>query len=243
MEKKGILYAVGTPIGNLKDITLRALEILKGVDLIASEDTRHTRKLLSHYDIHIPLISFYQHNEIRRVPYLIRRLKDGANVALVSKAGMPGISDPGYSLIKEAVKEEITIVPIPGPTALIVGLVASGLPTHSFVFEGFLGRKKGNRIKKLTQLKEEERTIIIYEAPHRVRRVLSEIREVLGDRQMVIGRELTKKFEEILRGRVSEIEKILEKKKPRGEFTLVIQGKEHKFRKLDPYLQFHKVTV
>ena len=228
MEKKGILYAVGTPIGNLKDITLRALEILKGADLIASEDTRHTRKLLSHYDIHIPLTSFSEHNEIRRIPYLVRRLKDGANVALVSKAGMPGISDPGYSLIKEAVKEGIIIIPIPGPTALIVGLVASGLPTHSFVFEGFLGRKKGNRVKKLTQLKEEVRTIIIYEAPHRVRKVLSEIRELLGDRQMVIGRELTKKFEEILRGRVSEIEKILEKRKPRGEFTLVIQGKRYK---------------
>lgn len=228
MDKKGILYPVGTPIGNLKDITLRALEILKGVDLIASEDTRHTRKLLSHYDIHIPLTSFNEHNEMRRVPYLIRRLKDGANVALVSKAGMPGISDPGYSLIKEAVKEGITIVPIPGPTALIVGLVASALPSHSFVFEGFLGRKKGNRIKKLTRLKEEERTIIIYEAPHRVRKVLSEIREVLGDREMAVGRELTKKFEEILRGKVSEIEKILEKKKPRGEFTLVIQGKRYK---------------
>ncbi len=228
MEKKGILYAVGTPIGNLKDITLRALEILKGVDLIASEDTRHTRKLLSHYDIHIPLTSFSEHNEIRRIPNLIRRLKEGANVALVSKAGMPGISDPGYSLIKEAVKEGIIIIPIPGPTALIIGLVASGLPTHSFVFEGFLGRKKGNRVKKLTQLKEEVRTIIIYEAPHRVRRVLSEIRELLGDRQMVVGRELTKKFEEILRGRVSEIEKILEKRKPRGEFTLVIQGKRYK---------------
>lgn len=228
MEKKGILYAVGTPIGNLKDITLRALEILKGVDLIASEDTRHTRKLLSHYDIHIPLTSFSEHNEIMRIPYLMRRLRDGANIALVSKAGMPGISDPGYSLIKEAVKEGIIIIPIPGPTALIIGLVASGLPTHSFVFEGFLGRKKGNRVKKLTQLKEEVRTIIIYEAPHRVRKVLSEIRELLGDRQMVIGRELTKKFEEILRGRVSEIEKILEKRKPRGEFTLVIQGKRYK---------------
>ena len=228
MEKKGILYPVGTPIGNLKDITLRALEILKGVDLIASEDTRHTRKLLSHYDIHVPLTSLYQHNEIKKTPYLTRRLKDGANVALVSKAGMPGISDPGYSLIKEAIKQGITIVPIPGPAALIVGLVASGLPTHSFVFEGFLGRKKGTRLKKLTLLEEEERTIVIYEAPHRVRNVLSEIREVLGDRQMVIGRELTKKFEEILRGSVSEIEKILEKRKPRGEFTLVIQGKRHK---------------
>ncbi len=225
MEKKGILYPVGTPIGNLKDITLRALEVLKGVDLIASEDTRHTRKLLSHYDIHVPLTSLYQHNEMKKTPYLTRRLKDGANVALVSKAGMPGISDPGYSLIKEAIKQGITIVPIPGPAALIVGLVASGLPTHSFVFEGFLGRKKGGRIKKLTLLKEEERTIVIYEAPHRVRNVLSEIREVLGDRQMVIGRELTKKFEEILRGRVSEIENILEKRKPRGEFTLVIEGK------------------
>lgn len=225
MEKKGILYPVGTPIGNLKDITLRALEILKGVDLIACEDTRHTRKLLSHYDIHVPLTSLYEHNEMKKTPYLTRRLKDGANVALVSKAGMPGISDPGYSLIKEAIKQGITIVPIPGPAALIVGLVASGLPTHSFIFEGFLGRKKGGRIKKLSLLKEEERTIVIYEAPHRVRNVLSEIREVLGDRQMVIGRELTKKFEEILRGSVSEVEKILEKKRPRGEFTLVIEGK------------------
>ncbi|RLE06850.1 16S rRNA (cytidine(1402)-2'-O)-methyltransferase [Candidatus Aerophobetes bacterium] len=222
---KGVLYPVGTPIGNLKDITLRALEILKEVDLIASEDTRHTRKLLSHYDIHTSLTSFYEHNQLKKTPYLIDCLKKGKNVALVSKAGMPGISDPGYYLIKEAVKEKIKIVPIPGPTALAIALVASGLPMDNFVFEGFLGRRKSERMKKLKKLREEERTIIIYEAPHRLKKTLEEIREVLGDRRIAVGRELTKKFEEIIRGRVSEAENIFKERTPRGEFTLVIEGK------------------
>ncbi len=223
--KKGILYPVGTPIGNLKDISLRALELLKKVSLIAAEDTRHTRKLLSHYDIHTSLTSFYEYNQLRKIPYLIKKLKAGEDIALVSKAGMPGISDPGYYLIKEAVKEGIEIIPIPGPTALALGLVASGLPTQSFVFEGFLGRKKAEWLKKLNRLKEEERTIVIYVAPHRVRRILPEIRKILGDRQIAVARELTKKFEEIIRGKVSEVEAVFEEKKPRGEFTLVIEGK------------------
>jgi len=226
---KGILYPVGTPIGNLKDITLRALEVLKEVDLIASEDTRHTRKLLSHYDIHTSLTSFYEHNQLKKAPYLIECLKRGQNVALVTKAGMPGISDPGYYLIKEVIKEKIKVVPIPGPTALAIALVTSGLPTDSFVFEGFLGRKKGERIRKLKKLKEEERTIIIYESPHRLKKVLSEIREVLGDRWIAVGRELTKKFEEILRGRISKVEEIFKERTPRGEFTLVIEGKTSHF--------------
>ena len=223
--RKGILYPVGTPIGNLKDISLRALEALKKVSLIAAEDTRHTRKLLSHYDVHTSSTSFYEHNQLRKIPYLIRKLKTGEDIALVSKAGMPGISDPGYHLIKEAVKEGIEVVPIPGPTALTLGLVASGLPTQSFVFEGFLGREKVEWLKKLNRLREEERTIVIYEAPHRIKKILPEIRKILGDRQIAVARELTKKFEEIIRGKISEVEAIFEEKEPRGEFTLVIEGK------------------
>ncbi len=223
--EKGILYLVGTPIGNLEDITLRALKILKEVDLIAAEDTRYTRKLLTHYDIHTSLTSFYEHNEVKKTPYLMNCLKNGKEVALVSRAGMPGISDPGYCLIKEAVRKEIKIVPIPGPTALISALTVSGLPTDSFIFVGFLGRKKGKRVNKLKVLKEEERTLIIYEAPHRLRKVLREIKDVLGDRQIVVARELTKKFEEILRGKISEVEALFEEKEPRGEFTLVVEGK------------------
>lgn len=198
---------------------------MKEVDLIAAEDTRYTRKLLTHYDIHTSLTSFYEHNEVKKTPYLMNCLKNGKEVALVSRAGMPGISDPGYCLIKEAVKKEIKIVPIPGPTALISALTVSGLPTDSFIFVGFLGRKKGKRVNKLKVLKEEERTLIIYEAPHRLRKVLREIKDVLGDRQIVVARELTKKFEEILRGKISEVEALFEEKEPRGEFTLVVEGK------------------
>ncbi|MEA1964328.1 MAG: 16S rRNA (cytidine(1402)-2'-O)-methyltransferase [Candidatus Aerophobetes bacterium] len=222
---EGCLYPVGTPIGNLKDITLRALEVLKDVDLIASEDTRRTRKLLSHYDIHTPLISFYEHNELERIPSVIKQIKEGKNIALVSNAGMPGISDPGCSLIKEAVREGIRVVAVPGPTALVSTLVSSGFSTREFVFEGFLGRKRSMRLNRLKRLKDEKRTIIIYEAPHRIKKVLPEIKEILGDRRIAVGREITKKFEEILRGRVGEIEKIFEKRKPQGEFTLVIEGR------------------
>jgi len=224
--KKGILYLVGTPIGNLKDITLRALQILKEVDLIAAEDTRHTRKLLSHYDIHTSLTSFFEHNELRKTSYLIRRLKQGDKIALVSKAGMPGISDPGYYLIREAIKEDISLVPVPGPTALILALIASGFPTHSFVFEGFLGRNKEKRAQKLRKLKKEERTIVIYVSPHRIKKVLAEIEQILGDRRIAVVREITKKFEETIRDRVGKVIKIFEEKKPRGEFTLVIEGRE-----------------
>lgn len=224
--KKGILYLVGTPIGNLKDITFRALQILKEVDLIAAEDTRHTRKLLSHYDIHTSLTSFFEHNELRKTSYLIKRLKQGDKIALVSKAGMPGISDPGYYLIGEAIKEDISLVPIPGPTALILALIVSGFPTHSFVFEGFLGRNKEERAQKLRKLKKEERAIVIYVSPHRIKKVLAEIEQILGDRRIAVVREITKKFEETIRDRVGKVIKIFEEKKPRGEFTLVIEGRE-----------------
>jgi len=220
----GILYVVGTPIGNLEDVSFRALRILKEVDLIAAEDTRHTRKLLSHYNIHTSLTSFYEHNEVKKTDYLIKKIKEGANVALVSKAGIPGISDPGCYLIKRAVENQIKIVPIPGPCALVLALVVSGLPTERFVFEGFLGRTRKERINKLNELSCEKRTIIIYEAPHRIQKILPEIKQILGDRQIAVTRELTKKFEEVIRGRVSEVEKVFARKKPRGEFTLIIEG-------------------
>lgn len=220
----GTLYIVGTPIGNLEDVSFRVLRILGEVGLIAAEDTRHTRKLLSHHDIHTSLTSFYEHNERRKGDYLIKKVKEGTDTALVSKAGMPGISDPGYYLIKRAVEAQIRIIPVPGPCALVIALVVSGLPTGSFVFEGFLGRTRKERMNKLKNLSREKRTIVIYESPHRIRKTLPEIRQILGDRQMALARELTKKFEEVLRGRVSEVEKIFIQKKPRGEFTLVIEG-------------------
>jgi len=224
--KKGTLYLVGTPIGNLRDMSFRALQILKKVNLIAAEDTRHTRKLLSYYDIHTSLTSFFEHNELKKTSYLVKRLTQGDEIALVSKAGMPGISDPGYYLIKEAIKEGISLIPVPGPTALILALIVSGFPTHSFVFEGFLGRNKEKRIHKLRKIKEEERTIVIYVSPHRIRKVLSEIRQILGDRRITVVREITKKFEETIRGRVGEVIKIFEEREPKGEFTLVIEGKK-----------------
>lgn len=220
----GELYITGTPIGNLEDVSFRVLRILREVELIAAEDTRHTRKLLSHYDIHTPMTSFYEHNQREKGEYLIKKIKQGARVALVSKAGMPGISDPGYYLIKRAAGEQIKIIPVPGPCALVLALVVSGFSTESFVFEGFLGRTKKERINKLKNLSGEERTIIIYEAPHRIRKTLPEIKQILGDRRITVARELTKKFEQVLRGRVSEMEEIFTQKKPRGEFTLIIEG-------------------
>jgi len=225
-EKKeaGILYLVGTPIGNLEDVSFRVLRVLKEVDLIAAEDTRHTRKLLSHYDIHTPLTSFFEHNERKKTAYIIEKIKEGKNVALVSKAGMPCVSDPGVYLVEKAVEEKIRIVPVPGPSALLLALVVSGLPTESFVFEGFLGRTKKERVKKLKLLSQERRTIVIYEAPHRIKKLLPEIREILGDRRIVVARELTKKFEEVIRGKVSEVEEVFSEREPKGEFTLVIEG-------------------
>ncbi|RLE12337.1 16S rRNA (cytidine(1402)-2'-O)-methyltransferase, partial [Candidatus Aerophobetes bacterium] len=167
---------------------------------------------------------FYEHNEEKKTPQLIEKLKNGNSIALVSNAGIPSISDPGYHLIKTVIEENIKVVPIPGPCALILALVVSGMPTDRFVFEGFLGRTKKERMKKLKELSKEKRTIIIYEAPHRISKVLSEIKEILGDRQIAVARELTKKFEEVIRGKISDVEMIFEKKKPRGELTIVIEG-------------------
>lgn len=217
---------MGTPIGNLEDITLRALRILREVDLIACEDTRRTRKLLSRYSIHIPLTAYFEHNEIVKADFLIEKLKEGKNIALVSDAGMPGISDPGYFIIQKALKENISILPIPGPTAFVSSLVISGLPTDSFVFQGFLPSRKKARCDRLKELSLEKRTIIFYEAPHRLITTLKDILEILGDREVSLTRELTKKFEETFRGKISEaIEKFV---KPKGEFTIVLKGAQEK---------------
>jgi len=218
----GTLYIVGTPIGNLKDITLRAIETLKSVDLIAAEDTRHTKILTSHYGIEKPLTSFFEHNKITKGEYLIDQLKQGKNVALVSDAGMPGISDPGFSIINLAIKNNIEITAIPGPTALVTALVLSGKPSDKFIYEGFLPVKSGSRKNRLKALSSEKRSIIIYESPHRIIRTLEDILEVLGDREIACARELTKKFEEIKRDKVSLVLDFYKKNKPKGEFVIVI---------------------
>ncbi len=221
---EGTLYIVATPIGNLEDITLRALRILKEVDLIAAEDTRHTKKLLTHYGIQNPLTSYHEHNEKAQSSHLIHRLKEGCRIALVSDAGTPLLSDPGFRLVQEAVHASLPVIPVPGPSALTAILSAGGLPTDSFAFEGFLTVKKAARRKRLTGLREESRTLVFYEVPHRVEESLQDIFEVMGDREVVVGRELTKMHEEILRGRVSEVLSHRGPREWRGEITLVIAG-------------------
>ncbi len=197
---------------------------MKEVDLIAAEDTRRTRKLLSHYQIHTPLVSYFTYNKIQRERYLLKQLGEGKRVALVSEAGTPGISDPGYSLIRAVLEVGMAVVPIPGPTALVSALSISGLPTHEFIFVGFLSSKGGRRRKQLQDLKSETRTIVLYESPHRLLATLQDILEVFGDRYLVIARELTKKYEEISRGKVSQQLTKFIAAPPRGEFVIVIEG-------------------
>ena len=218
----GCLYLVGTPIGNLEDITLRALRILKEVDQIACEDTRHTQKLLTHYDIHKPLLSYHEHNELTRAPELVLALEQGAKIALVSDAGMPLVSDPGYRLVTLCLRHKIPVVPIPGPSALLAALAASGLPNEEFLFVGFLPARSGERQRALERLRIEDRTIIFYEAPHRVRECIADIQEILGDRPACLAREVTKLHEEFLRGKLSELLASLEERPARGEITLLI---------------------
>ena len=220
----GTLYIVSTPIGNLEDITLRALNILRDVQIIAAEDTRHTQKLLQHYHISTPQTSYHDHNKEEKAEVLISRLQEGHDVALVSDAGTPGISDPGYYLINLAIEEGIRVMPVPGPTASIAALSISGLPTDAFVFEGFLPSKKTARQKKLRELSGERRTLILFEAPHRLASTLKDIAEVLGDRKIVLTRELTKMFEEVIRGRVSEVIAEIEGRRLKGEMTLLLEG-------------------
>jgi 16S rRNA (cytidine1402-2'-O)-methyltransferase len=223
VRQMGTLYVVGTPIGNLEDISLRALRILKGVALIAAEDTRQTRKLLTRYEIATPLTSYYEHNKLAKLDYILTALEE-KDVALVSEAGMPGISDPGYELIKAAIARGIPVVPVPGPSALVTALSISGLPTDSFVYLGFLPRRQGERRRLLTSLAGEKRTLVAFEAPHRLRKSLADLTHVLGDRQIVLARELTKIHEEVWRGSLSQALEHFEQNPPRGEFTLVIAG-------------------
>jgi 16S rRNA (cytidine1402-2'-O)-methyltransferase len=220
----GILYICGTPIGNLEDVTLRVLKILKEVKLIAAEDTRHTKKLLNHYQINTKVTSYYEYNKFKKATYLLEILKNGQDIALVSDAGMPGISDPGYVLVNLALKNNIKIIPVPGVSALITALVVSGLPADKFVFEGFLPRKIKERKRYFKNIENEERTVIFYETPHRLKRALKDMLEVWGDRKIVIARELTKKYEEIIRGNLSQILTEIYEKEIKGEITLVVQG-------------------
>jgi 16S rRNA (cytidine1402-2'-O)-methyltransferase len=220
----GILYIVATPIGNLEDITLRALRVLKEVDVVAAEDTRHTQILLSRHDIHTPLTSYHEHNEKTKAQELVTRLGRGQNVALVSDAGTPAISDPGFRLVVQAIRAGVRIIPIPGASALTAVLSASGLPTDRFVFEGFLPAKKSQRREKLQTLRDETRTLIFYEAPHRLKEALDDIHELLGNREAVLAREVSKIHEEFLRGPVSELVRTLGGGEMRGEVTLIISG-------------------
>ena len=224
----GTLYLVSTPIGNLEDITLRALRILKEVDLIAAEDTRQTRRLLTHYNIQTRLTSYFEGNQQAKCDKLIDRMKTGETIALVSDAGTPIISDPGYPLLRGCITSCIPIVPIPGVSAVITAASVSGLPLHNFTFEGFLSPKSGKRKRQLSVLIDEERTLIFFESPHRLCRFLEDAFEVIGERDIVVTRELTKKFEEIFRGNVSEALEKFRDTEPRGEFTILIAGKGKK---------------
>lgn len=222
----GRLYVCATPIGNLEDVTLRVLRVLKEADLIAAEDTRHTRQLLDRYDIATPMLSLHEHNEARRTAQLLDRLAAGETVALVSDAGTPGISDPGERLIRAVIAADVPLTVLPGPTAFVTALVGSGLSTERFAFEGFLPRSPGRRRKALRALAREERTLIFYEAPHRVRSTLKDMEQELGDRPACVARELTKTFEQWQRGSLRELAETWAEATPRGEFVIVVAGAE-----------------
>ena len=222
----GTLYIVATPIGNLEDITLRAIKVLKEVDLIAAEDTRHTLKLLNHLEISKPLISYHRHNEDIKTDILIKELEQGKKIALVSDAGTPGICDPGEEVIKKCIEEEIPIVPIPGACAMINALICSGLDTKEFAFIGFLPLNKKNRKEKLEEIKNATKTMILYEAPHKLETTLKDLKEIIGNRKIVLARELTKIHEEYIR---ESIDVLIEKTKElKGEFVLIIEAAEKK---------------
>ena len=223
--QKGVLYIVATPIGNLEDITVRALKILRDVDLIAAEDTRKSGKLLSHYRIKNRLVSYHEHNEKRRTPELVGQLLEGTSIALVSNAGTPCVSDPGYRLVAAAVANKIPVVPVPGPSAVMTAMSAAGLPTDSFVFIGFAPKKKGKRMKLLAELAFEPRALIFFESPRRILTFLEEVVSYIGDRPAVLAREMTKLHAEFIRGSVSEILETLEAKPEiKGECTLLVGG-------------------
>ena len=223
---EGILYIIPTPIGNLEDMTLRSLRVLKEVDVLASEDTRQTQSLLSHFEISKVLTSYHDFNKEEKAPVLVKFLKEGRHVGLVCDAGTPTISDPGYLLINQAIAQGIKVIPLPGPSALLTALSGSGLPTDAFIFNGFLPKKKTARLKMIEGLKEEKKTLIFFETPHRILTILEEFYSTFGERRVVIARELTKKFEEFIYGTLPEI--IQKKWTVKGEITLLIEGKRKK---------------
>lgn len=225
---KGKLYICGTPIGNLEDMTFRVMKILQTVDYIAAEDTRHTLKLLNHFEIQKGLVSYYQHNQRKQGEKLLADLMAGKNIALVTDAGMPGISDPGQEIIQSCIEADIPFELVPGPTAAMTALVGSGLDTSRFSFEGFLDRDRKKRKERLERIKEEDRTLIFYEAPHRLKETLKDAASVLGDRKAVVARELTKKFEEFKRGTLGELVDWFEQFPPRGELVLMVEGMSQK---------------
>jgi len=241
----GKLYLVATPIGNLEDITLRAIRILKEVDLIAAEDTRNTLKLLNHFEIKKPLVSYHRHNEEIKVDNLVEKLKNGESIAVVSDAGTPGISDPGEVIVKEAIKNNIEVVPIPGACAAINALIASGLDTKEFSFMGFLPINKKLRKEKLKEIENETKTIIIYEAPHKLKNTLEDLKNILQNRKVVLAREITKIHEEFIRGNIEEI--ISKAESLKGEIIILIEGAEYKEKEielnelsLDEHFEFYK---
>jgi len=225
-ETRGALHVVPTPIGNLEDITYRALKALQGASIIAAEDTRNTKKLLNHFDIHVPLISYHAHNQAGREAELIERLEQGEQVAIVSDAGMPAISDPGEEIVKAAISRDIPVVVLPGANAALCALVGSGLGAKEFLFYGFLPRKKKERNEELERLGRHQATLLFYESPHRLKETLEAIREVLGGRKMAIARELTKRFEEYVRGTAEELLEWSRAEELRGEFCLVVEGRQ-----------------
>ena len=220
----GSLYIVPTPIGNLEDITFRAVRVLKEVDLIAAEDTRHTQVLLNHYDIRTSVTSYHEHNERGKARELVEQLRQGRSIALLSDAGTPMISDPGYRLVVEAIRAAVQVIPLPGPSAVTAALSAAGLPTDRFGFEGFLPAKKSERRSALEALKKDTKTLVFYEAPHRLKETLADMAEIFGDREVAIGREISKVHEEFLRGALRGILATVEQQTVRGEITLVVQG-------------------
>lgn len=226
--EKGTLYLVATPIGNLQDITIRAINTLKEVELIAAEDTRQTIKLLNHFEIKKPLVSYYEHNKIVKGNYLIEQLLQGKDIALVSDAGTPGISDPGEDLVRLCIENEVKVTMIPGPVAAVTGMVISGLPTGRFVFEGFLPMNKRIRQERLRQLKDETRTIIFYEAPHKLPYTLKDMYNAWGDRRIALARELTKRYEEVIRCNLSQAAERYQEEAPKGEFVVVVEGQDQK---------------
>lgn len=222
--QKGILYLVPTPIGNLEDMSFRAVRILKEADLIAAEDTRNTKKLCNYFEIQTPVVSYHEHNKESSGEKLIHKIKEGMKIALVSDAGMPAISDPGYELVEAAISEKVTVVPLPGANAALPALIASGLTCQPFYFYGFLNRSKKEKKTELESLKKQTGTLIFYESPHRLKETLTSMYDILGDRKAAICRELTKKFEEFIRGNLSEVVEWAHQDEIRGEFCLIIEG-------------------